>query len=360
MKNHILSQVTSIVTNGPGKRRTPAGGLVSGPRTAVGFSRPLRGPLINGMVVCLMAGLSAPAAFAQNFGEWLPAVNVDPGGVNAVNTPALEGCPIEGPDGHLLFFASNRSGDLDVWVASRPSEGSPWQAPERLPFPVNVSPGNDFCPTPLPGNGLLFVSNRSNLCGGMNNPDIYYTRLHPVRGWLPPLHLGCEVNSPFEEFSPSLVESNAVTLLFFSSNRADSVNHDIYVSVLQADGSWGSPTPVDELNSPFQDSRPNVRKDGLEIVFDSTRDGGPPKIYSATRSTIFEPWSAPERLGENVNSVAAAETRPSLSRDGQRLYFGSTREGSSDIFVSRRFGPGKKTGKAAAAAQKPSTPAGRQ
>jgi WD40-like Beta Propeller Repeat len=302
-----------------------------------------------------MAGLAllvqllffAAAVHAQNFGEWGPAVSVDPNRVNGVNTAFNDGCPIEAPDGHRLFFASNRSGDLDIWVAYRATQDDPWVLQERLPSPVNESPANEFCPTPLPGNGLLFVSTRSNLCGGAtNNADLYSTRFHPVLGWLPPQHLGCAVNSGFEEFSPSLVEADGMTMLFFSSNRADGVRHKIYLSLLLPDGSWGAATLVAELNSPgASDARPNVRKDGLEIVFDSTRAGGPSQIYAATRSSVFQPWSTPQLLGPNVNLPAFAQSRASISRDGNRLHFGSTRanqpgDQGSDIFVSTRSGPG--------------------
>jgi WD40-like Beta Propeller Repeat len=302
-------------------------------------------PLLT--AVALVVVCAQPAAHAQNFGAWEPAVSVDPNRVNGVNTPFNDGCPIEAPDGHRLFLASDRSGDLDIWVAYRAITSDPWVLQERLPSPVNESPSNEFCPTPLPGNGLLFVSTRSNLCGGAtNNADIYYTRFHPILGWLPPEHLGCEVNSGFEEFSPSLVEADGMTMLFFSSNRADGIRHKIYMSLLLPDGSWGTPTLVNEVNSAASDARPNVRKDGLEIVFDSTRGGGPPQIYSATRSSVLQLWSTPELLGPNVNLPAFAQSRPTISRDGKRLYFGSTRDNQpgdrgADVFMSTRSGPGR-------------------
>jgi Tol biopolymer transport system component len=285
----------------------------------------------------LMIGVSV--AHAQNFGQWGPAVSIDPQRLNGVNTSFNDGCPIEAPDAHMLFFASDRSGSLDIWVAYREKESDPWGAPVPLPAPVNTA-ANEFCPTPLPGNGLLFVSTRANNCGGGgNNPDIYYTRLHPVRGWLPPEPLSCDVNSGMEEWSPSLVEAQGVTTLFFSSTRSGT--QKIYSSTLSQNGTWGPAKPVDELNwAGAQDARPNVRKDGLEIVFDSTRAGGAPDIYTASRSSIFEPWSTPVPLGPNVNS-AYPETRATLSRDGERLYFGSPRANhagdvGSDIFVSER------------------------
>ena len=91
------------------------------------------------------------------------------------------------------------------------------------------------------------------------------------------------------------------------------------------------------------DARPNVRSDGLEIVFDSTRQGGAPNIWSAVRSSVCERWREPVPLGEAVNSEAA-ETRASLSWDGTRLYFGSTQtggQGNSDIYVATRSLRGK-------------------
>jgi Tol biopolymer transport system component len=316
---------------------------ITAPVTGISTSlRRRRWALWLAVAAILVQPFASAVAHAQHFGEWGPAVSIDPLGARGVNTSANEGCPYEAPDGDLLFFASNRIGGAgmnDIWVASRQTDDT-WGAPTNLTA-VN-SPFMDFCPTPLPGNRLLFVSTRDSLCGGTHSADIYYTRLHPVHGWLPPQHLGCEVNSAFEELSPSLVEAGGQTMLFFSSNRAGS--QDIYVSLQLPDGSWATPTPVSELNSGADDARPNIRKDGLEMVFDSTRDGGAPEIYTSSRTSVFDPWSAPQRLGPNVNSTAT-ETRATISRDGKRLYFGTTRAavlGSSDVFVSERTGPGKK------------------
>ena len=173
----------------------------------------------------------------------------------------------------------------------------------------------------------------------MGTADIYETRLDPALGWLPPEILPCtaadDVNSFADEFSPSPVEAQGRTILFFSSARDGA--QKLYTSERQANGEWGPAAPVEELNSGFQDARPNVSHDGLEVVFDSTRDGGPPDIWTATRLKLSEPWSTPKKLGPNVNSDAA-ESRASLSRDGTWLYFASTRQGGqSDIYVAKRF-----------------------
>jgi Tol biopolymer transport system component len=100
---------------------------------------------------------------------------------------------------------------------------------------------------------------------------------------------------------------------------------------------------VPGVNSSSDDARPNLRPDGLELVFDSTRPGGQggADVYVATRDSRRDPWAAPENLGPDVNSPAN-ETRPSLSWDGLRLYLGSNRAGSAgdppsaDVHVATR------------------------
>jgi len=111
------------------------------------------------------------------------------------------------------------------------------------------------------------------------------------------------------------------------------------MSVRGADGTFGPRTAVAELNTAAADLRPNVRKGGLEIVFDSDRPGtiGGPDLWFATRASVDDPWSTPVNAGSAINT-AAGETRGSFSWDGATLYFGRGPgpEGGSDIFVTTR------------------------
>jgi len=285
--------------------------------------------------------LVAQPVVAKSFGEWSPAQSLEslPGSSSQVNTEFLDGCPIQSPDGLSLYMATTRPGGLggiDIWVANRSATGEGFGTPVNLGAPVN-SAADDFCPTPVRGKGLFFVSRRAGGCAP-NSADMYFARLNPTHGWTTPAHLGCTVNSTGDEFSPSYVEENGVGVLYFSSNRSG--NHDIYRSTQRPDGAFGPPDPVAELNSAANEFRPNVRKDGREIVFDSDLPGGlgATDIYAAARSSVDEPWSTPVNLGPAINSPAG-ESRASLSWDGTTLLFGSTHpdgEGSSDIYFSTR------------------------
>lgn len=288
----------------------------------------------------LLAVAASPVS-AKSFGDWAPAQSLESlsGSSSEVNTPSNDGCPIQAPDGLSLYQATNRPGGLggiDIWVAHRSSTDEGFGAPVNLGAPVN-STADDFCPTPVRGKGLYFVSRRAGGCAA-NSADIYFARLNPAHGWTTPENLGCTLNSAGDEFSPSYVEENGSGVLYLSSNRGG--NHDIYRSAQQHDGSFAEPVAVAEVNTSFDEFRPNVRKDGREIVFDSNRPGGlgATDIYSASRSSVDEPWAAPANLGSAINS-AAGESRASLSWDGTTLVFGSTKpggEGMSDIYYSTR------------------------
>jgi OmpA-OmpF porin, OOP family len=152
-------------------------------------------------------------------GGWGPLVSLDAGGLNGLKTADLEGCPSESHDGLTLFFASNRDGQIDIWVSSRTHVDDAWGSPQKLPAPVSVDGSNDFCPSYVPaGGGMLFIS----------------------------------------------------------SDRGGEPGQDrIYVSTAEADGSWGPAMEVVELDAEgASTARPQVSVDGLVIVFDSTREGG--------------------------------------------------------------------------------------
>jgi hypothetical protein len=303
--------------------------------------------------LALAAALSitGAAAAALQQSAWSTAQKIDTiGGHNSeVNTPALDGCPIQSPDGLSLYIASNRPGGrggLDIWVATRASTSAPWGAPQNLGEPVN-SAADDFCPTPVGKKGLFFVS-REALPGACGQGDIYFTHRTGAGAWKEPERLLCAPagpNSELDEQGPSWVDVNGKLrgrkMLYFSrSSVTPNVPGEIYVSERQNGARFGTATAVSELNdAAANDIQPNVRANGLEVVFSSNRAGtlGAQDIWVATRATLSDRWSAPVNIGSVVNT-SAAESRPSLSQDGNQLLFGRAPgpEGSSDIYVTTR------------------------
>jgi hypothetical protein len=304
------------------------------------------------VVLTLAAGAVAVTAVVAWAGPhlsgWAPAALVDPVDAVGVNTPAQDGCPIQSPDGLSLYIASNRAGSagLDLWVAQREGSNDPWSDPVNL----NDGPGADlntaadeFCPTPVHGNGLFFVR-RPSACG---LGDIYFARFNPAHGWSEPERLACAPEGPntaLDEMGPSYVEAGGGARLYYSSSRAPAqggaVPGDIFVSSMEAEGTFGPGELVAELSDPTaNDIQPNVRKEGREVVFSSNRSGGSGSqdIWVATRDNGGDAWSQPENLGPNINT-SDSESRPSLSWDAETLYFGRAPAagGPGDVYVTTR------------------------
>ena len=291
---------------------------------------------IGAVLLVVATVLPVAADGPTTYGDWGAPVAVD-----AANSAAHDGCPIESPNGKQLYIASTRAGGYgknDLWVAERANKHEPWGPMVNLGPAINTA-DHEFCPTPLGGGWLLFVSDRA-ACGatpGMNPPvgDIYLTRQLQDGTWTAPQHLGCAAdgsgpNFTGGEFGPSLVTTRGETYLYFSSTGTTG-NHDIYRSRLDRVGRFETPVGVAELNTGAVDQMPNVSADGSEIVFASNR-GGNMDIWTATFDPFTGLWTNPVPV--YAVNTAEPESRPSLSGDGSRLYFG--RGATADIYVSTR------------------------
>lgn len=105
-------------------------------------------------------------------------------------------------------------------------------------------------------------------------------------------------------------------------------------------GSWSEPFSIESLpgsskslNTAAIDGCASLSHDGLTIAFNSNRTGDQ-DIYVAVRGSTAEGFADPVRLPAPVNS-AGNEFCPTL-RQGNRLYFSSTRhDPAGDLYLSR-------------------------
>lgn len=253
------------------------------------------------------------------------------------------------PDGLSLYFSSTRPGgfappgDFNIWFSQRASLADPWGPPQNLGSAINSSGSYSYDPSFSPdGHRLFFITNRP---GGYGGDDIWVSSRDDAYddfGWQPPVNLGPGVNSPDAEFGPSSFEdaNTGITTLYFSSDRPNSVSQDphIYASTLQEDGTFAAAVLVPELSSPYLDSRaPTIRSDGLEIFFPSKRPGGlgsGRNIWVSTRASTLDSWSTPVNLGAPINNAGFETFSPVLSPDGNTMFFDF---GSSDLYMSTRL-----------------------
>jgi hypothetical protein len=311
--------------------------------TARGAWRSLCGRRVLAVAAALVAVPVAIAAAAPSYGDWSAPVLLGP----PISTAAGEGGPALSDDGLTLYFHSTRPGGLgaeDIYASRRPSLDAPWGTPVNLGPTINTASADNVAALSPDGHWLFFASNRP---GGFGGTDIYGSwRPDPDDdlGWQAPANLGPNVNTPLAESGPSYyLNEGGRPQLFYSSSRPGGFGSgDLYVSDLQDDASWGPAIRIPELSSVFNESRPSVRRDGLEVFFHravAVTAGAQTDLWSSTRSALDAPWSPPVDLGPVVNT-SVLEGTPYVSADGRSLFFVSPRSsgiaGSGDLYMTTR------------------------
>ena len=143
--------------------------------------------------------------------------------------------------------------------------------------------------------------------------SLYRADINDDFGWQSPTNLGGNVNTAAAENGNGYFDNGGDPQLFFGSDRLGPAGSaDLYVSSLQADGSWGPAARIPELSSTGTENRPTIRQDGLEIFFYSDRGGGAggSDLWTATRTTVDAAWSTPVNLRHHHHrQVALAPQR---------------------------------------------------
>jgi hypothetical protein len=321
---------------------------------------PIRWPILSGLTLLLVLGLTASRSGATpKFSEWTTPVLVP-----NVNSAFGDVGPGISKDGRSLYFGSNRPGgfgNTDLWVSQRASVNDAWGPPINLGSTINT-PAEELVPSfSTDGHWMFFNSSRAGGFGGLDVWASYRTHIHDDFGWATPINLGANINTAGLDAGASYFlarddddasrgadegaeQEDGLPVLFFGSDRPGGLGQaDLYVSTRQSNGVFGPPTLLSELSSPFNDQRPSIRRDGLEIFFYSGRPGGvgANDLWVATRETLSQVWRTPVKLGAVVNSTAN-DFHPSISSDGQTLYFASDRPGGPglmDLYMTTRNKP---------------------
>lgn len=285
--------------------------------------------LLAGATVIASAAIAMP-----KYADWGPPANLAilPGTSPALSTPAVDGCVSWARDGLSLYFTSNRTGDFDIYVATRPTRDVGFGSVTRLPAPINRVGSDEACPTIATGNRLFFHSTKDEPQG-----DIYVSRRHPT-GWTEPERLPADVNSGQLDEAPTFYTDDQGREVMIFSRRPISTN-SVGVLMQSVDGGPATLLPG-EINATGANHRPTVSRDGKTLYFDTNRftGGGNIDLAVATRSSLSQPFGNIVHLSSL--SSAGFDARPALSFDGRTLAFSSARPGNPspapDIWFAER------------------------
>jgi len=208
----------------------------------------------------------------------------------------------------------------------------PFGPPEPL-TDLNSSANED---DPTATGDLLEIYFDSTRAGTMGISDIWYSKRMAVGDDWPAPQVAMELSSGAADTSPE-ISPDGLTM-FLSSNRAGG-DFDIYMSRrMNRNETWPTPEPVDSLNSVSNDYGVGFMPDLLHLVLASTRDGTF-DLFATRRMGLDQPWETPGAITE-LNS-GALESDPWIDASGTVLYFTGDRLANVNIHIAERASRGE-------------------
>lgn len=224
-----------------------------------------------------------------------------------------------------LYLHSNRAGgygNLDIYVSQRNNTQAPWETPVNLGASINSAFNDQAATLSSDKLTMIFASDR----GG--DMDLYISQRNSTSApWGAAINLGGGINTSSTDSGPSM-SHDGLTLVFFSDRAGGSGSSDLYISTRKSTGEpWSTPVNLGlAVNSSSPDVAPDISCDAKRIYFHSARNGNF-DIWMTERLSLSDPWKIPTLVDIPV-STDYIETGPSISADEKSLYFASTRPGS--------------------------------
>lgn len=244
-------------------------------------------------------------------------------GRGVISTDRNETFPAEDPvDGSLWFSVYDASFEGQTIMFARRTR-SGWSTPQVAPF---SGEWGDRAPRfAADGSVLYFTSNRPRPPED-SAADMNIWRVERADGmWGDPEPMGPPLNSDADDIHSSTTDG----AIWVASNRSGGHGRsDLYR--MEADGAF------EHLGPPINDehSQPDLWVSPDEswmilVITDHPGGYGGDDLYISRFDG--KSWSAPENLGPEINS-GEYEYGPTLSADGEYLYFTSHRAGSADVY----------------------------
>ncbi len=161
-----------------------------------------------------------------------------------------------------------------------------------------------------------------------------------------PKALSDTVNCFPMQYFPVLTADNQQIIFTKRYGRGHDDDEDLVISVKNKTGQWTNPISISEkINSTAREGACTISADGRYLIFTlcGTKTYGRCDLFESKK--VGDAWSVPVNLGPLVNG-SSWDVQPSLSADGQELYFVSDRKGGiggSDIWYSRKDSVGRWT-----------------
>jgi outer membrane protein OmpA-like peptidoglycan-associated protein/tetratricopeptide (TPR) repeat protein len=274
-------------------------------------------------------------------------VPFEPKVVEGISTPQDEYLPILSPDNQVALFTRvvKMEGDRNSVVSSarmkekffysEMDKDGNFSAGEEMPEPFNIQDNEGGATLTADNNTLFYTVCKYDNAKHYLNCDIYYSER--VNGeWAPIKSVSDKINLPYAWESQPSISADGKTLYFVSDRQGGFGGYDIYRSIKNEKGEWGTPINMGPtINSKGNEKAPFIHPDGKTLYFSSDGwigFGGYDIFYS--RMNDNGSWSKPKNLGYPINSPDD-EVGFFVSTDGSKGFFASNKykgKGGWDLY----------------------------
>ncbi len=264
--------------------------------------------------------------------------------VRNINSDAVEYAPSISADGKTMVFEANITGRYELYEAK--FENGEWSAPISIDSVNNYGSPNDLIGGPsisFDGNTLFYFSSFS---GGMGAEDIYYS-VRTERGWSRPKNIGAPINSSEYEGFPSIsADGKSMYFVRFKPEGPrdkelkkifdSKVCYTIYQSNKQLDGTWSKPIPLPEPINEGCEKAPRIMADNRTLIFSSYKlDGkGSYDMYQSQLNDAGD-WGTPIPL-DFLNSEKSDQFA-SISAQGDKLFYAYNSQDIYEVSIPEEF-----------------------
>ncbi len=149
------------------------------------------------------------------------------------------------PSADMMLLSKDDNINSDIWMSS--FDGTSWGPARKLRKEINTKYWEAHGYITEDGKTMIFSSDRP---GGFGGLDLYISKLDKNGEWGKPVNMGPEINTPFNDDRPFLIK-NGTILFFASQGHYNMGGYDIFRSDMQYNGLWSKPVNLGyPLNNP--------------------------------------------------------------------------------------------------------------
>ena len=245
------------------------------------------------------------------------------------NTSQDEQAPFISPDGKVLYWTvANHPDNIggkkdrgDIWYSVWTGEA--WSLPLHGGDLINDAAYNAVAGFSHDGERMFLLSHYKK--GGVAGSQGISVSLKTSNGWSAPESITIPYFLNRSPETQGFLSTRIEAFVFSADSYSTLGGEDLYVSVLRA-GKWSEPKNLGpSINTAFQEMSPSLSADGQYLFFSSNGRKGYGSFdvyYSRRLDDTWTNWSQPVNMGANVNS------------EGRELFYRTIPEFKIALFTS--------------------------